>query len=57
MHATCSGAGDAMLLSSPAPQVPKMLGLLVHSWAPGAMHISFKLETDPSILINKAGMG
>jgi phosphopantothenate---cysteine ligase (ATP) len=34
--------------------VPKFLKLLVDRWAPRAMIISFKLETDPSILSDKA---
>ncbi|XP_061457577.1 phosphopantothenate--cysteine ligase [Rhineura floridana] len=34
--------------------VPKMLSPLVKEWAPEAFVISFKLETDPSILIDKA---
>ncbi|ONH70126.1 Phosphopantothenate--cysteine ligase CAB2 [Cyberlindnera fabianii] len=34
--------------------VPKFLRRLVDSWAPGAMIVSFKLETDESILIKKA---
>lgn len=34
--------------------VPKFLKLLVDRWAPRAMIISFKLETDPSILSEKA---
>lgn len=34
--------------------VPKFLKRLVDGWAPGAMIVSFKLETDPSILISKA---
>uniref|UniRef100_A0A8D0BEY3 Phosphopantothenate--cysteine ligase n=1 Tax=Salvator merianae TaxID=96440 RepID=A0A8D0BEY3_SALMN len=34
--------------------VPKMLSPLVKEWAPEAFVISFKLETDPSILIIKA---
>ena len=34
--------------------VPKFLKQLVEKWAPNAMIISFKLETDPSILISKA---
>ena len=34
--------------------VPKFLKALVQDWAPGAMIISFKLETDSSILIRKA---
>lgn len=35
-------------------QVPKFLSRLVDDWAPRAMIISFKLETDDSILIKKA---
>lgn len=34
--------------------VPKFLKSLVDGWAPDAMIISFKLETDPSILVRKA---
>ena len=34
--------------------VPKFLKRLVDGWAPHAMIVSFKLETDPSILISKA---
>lgn len=34
-------------------QVPKMLALLRHRWAPEAFAVSFKLETDESILISK----
>ncbi len=34
-------------------QVPKMLGLLGQQWAPEAFVISFKLETDESLLIAK----
>nr|XP_009668309.1 PREDICTED: phosphopantothenate--cysteine ligase [Struthio camelus australis] len=34
--------------------VPKMLSPLVKEWAPEAFVISFKLETDPSILIEKS---
>jgi phosphopantothenate---cysteine ligase (ATP) len=34
--------------------VPKFLKLLVDGWAPQSMIISFKLETDPSILAKKA---
>ncbi|XP_048207001.1 phosphopantothenate--cysteine ligase isoform X3 [Perognathus longimembris pacificus] len=34
--------------------VPKMLSPLVKDWAPKAFIISFKLETDPSIVINRA---
>lgn len=35
-------------------QVPKFLRRLVDSWAPQAMIVSFKLETDNSILLKKA---
>lgn len=35
-------------------QVPKFLSRLVENWAQGAMIISFKLETDNNILIQKA---
>ncbi|KAG5836081.1 phosphopantothenate--cysteine ligase [Anguilla anguilla] len=34
--------------------VPKMLSPLVKDWAPHAFVISFKLETDPSILLERA---
>ena len=34
--------------------VPKFLKLLVDRWAPHAMIVSFKLETDPSLLSHKA---
>lgn len=34
--------------------VPKFLKQLVDGWAPEAMIVSFKLETDPSILVTKA---
>ncbi|XP_036888392.1 phosphopantothenate--cysteine ligase isoform X2 [Sturnira hondurensis] len=34
--------------------VPKMLSPLVKDWAPKAFVISFKLETDPSIVIDRA---
>jgi phosphopantothenate-cysteine ligase len=34
--------------------VPKFLKQLVDGWAPEAMIVSFKLETDPSILVSKA---
>ncbi|KAG8071169.1 hypothetical protein GUJ93_ZPchr0006g42157 [Zizania palustris] len=37
-------------------QVPKMLSLLRNQWAPLAFCISFKLETDSDILIQKADM-
>ena len=34
--------------------VPKFLKRLVDAWAPKGMIVSFKLETDPSLLISKA---
>ena len=34
--------------------VPKFLKRLVEGWAPECMIVSFKLETDPSILVSKA---
>jgi phosphopantothenate-cysteine ligase len=34
--------------------VPKFLKQLVDGWAPQAMIVSFKLETDPSLLVKKA---
>ena len=34
--------------------VPKFLQQLVDGWAPEAMIVSFKLETDPAILVTKA---
>lgn len=34
--------------------VPKFLKQLVDGWAPDAMIVSFKLETDPSLLVKKA---
>ncbi|XP_072977893.1 phosphopantothenate--cysteine ligase 2-like [Typha angustifolia] len=37
-------------------QVPKMLSVLRKEWAPSAFCISFKLETDPNILLQKADM-
>lgn len=34
--------------------VPKMLSPLVKDWAPKAFVVSFKLETDPDIIISRA---
>ena len=34
--------------------VPKALGILRRSWAPGAFLVSFKLETDEQLLFRKA---
>jgi hypothetical protein len=49
-HKIQSSAGLTMELS----QVPKVLGALTSNWAPGAFVVSFKLETDSSILLSKA---
>lgn len=35
-------------------QVPKMIKPLVKNWAQGGLIISFKLETDPSLLLDKS---
>eukprot|EP00730_Choanoeca_flexa_P012012 TRINITY_DN3033_c0_g1_i1.p1 TRINITY_DN3033_c0_g1~~TRINITY_DN3033_c0_g1_i1.p1 ORF type:complete len:311 (+),score=49.81 TRINITY_DN3033_c0_g1_i1:2-934(+) len=35
-------------------QVPKMLGLLVSEWADKSLVVTFKLETDPDLLAQKA---
>ncbi|KAK9354628.1 DNA/pantothenate metabolism flavoprotein [Lipomyces doorenjongii] len=52
-HKIQSKAGGNKLLMSLDP-VPKFLHRLVEKWAPGAMIISFKLETDSSILLSKS---
>jgi len=49
-HKIQSGSGLALELE----QVPKLLGVLRKEWAPNAMVVSFKLETDHNILIKKA---
>ncbi|ETV84908.1 hypothetical protein H257_02811 [Aphanomyces astaci] len=41
-------------LSLQLQNVPKLLGLLRHVWAPDAFYVSFKLETDETILKQKA---
>ena len=48
-----STTSDGKLIVNLDP-VPKFLRRLVDSWATQAMIVSFKLETDPSILIDKA---
>lgn len=45
------GSGGLELRLSP---VPKLLGNLRHEWAPSAYLVSFKLETDPDLLLGKA---
>ena len=49
---TTSGSGNKLIVD--LDPVPKFLKRLVDGWAPEAMIVSFKLETDPSILISKA---
>ena len=48
--------GRAMLVALML-QVPKMLGTLRSSWAPEAFVVSFKLETDTAILVQKVRLG
>ncbi|KAB8356653.1 hypothetical protein FH972_024230 [Carpinus fangiana] len=45
-------AGKALVID--LDPVPKFLKRLVDGWAPAAMIVSFKLETDPAILTQKA---
>jgi len=48
-----SGAGRQLVIN--LDPVPKFLSALVQSWAPkGSMIVSFKLETNPSLLVAKA---
>lgn len=48
-----SGASRQLVIS--LDPVPKFLNTLVESWAPkGSMIVSFKLETDPDLLVSKA---
>ena len=47
------GSGKQLVIN--LDPVPKFLNNLVQSWAPkGSMIVSFKLETDPSLLVTKA---
>ena len=47
------GSGRQLVIN--LDPVPKFLSSLVHSWAPkGSMIVSFKLETDPDLLVTKA---
>ncbi|RKP12746.1 DNA/pantothenate metabolism flavo protein [Piptocephalis cylindrospora] len=50
-HKIQSGDGS---LSLTMTQVPKFLSILVHSWATSSYIVSFKLETDPKMLLPKA---
>jgi phosphopantothenate---cysteine ligase (ATP) len=49
-----SKTGQGRKLVVDLDPVPKFLKRLVDGWAPDAMIVSFKLETDPSLLISKA---
>lgn len=53
-HKIQSGGGNAGGLNLQLHAVPKMLGELRHVWAPHALCVSFKLETDPGMLVSKA---
>jgi phosphopantothenate-cysteine ligase len=44
--------GEEMVIK--LAKTPKALGVIRHSWLPRAMIVSFKLETDESILLDKA---
>ncbi|EXJ85555.1 hypothetical protein A1O1_05919 [Capronia coronata CBS 617.96] len=49
------GSGASRQLVVNLDPVPKFLSTLVQSWAPkGSMIVSFKLETNPSLLVSKA---
>ena len=50
-HKIQSSAGS---LDLALENVPKCLGKLTRDWAPNAFHVSFKLETDSTILLQKA---
>lgn len=52
-HKIQSQGGSGQLMVNLDP-VPKFLKRLVDAWTPGAMIVSFKLETDESILLSKA---
>ncbi|KDO30294.1 hypothetical protein SPRG_05012 [Saprolegnia parasitica CBS 223.65] len=52
IQSTPSHANDALTLT--LQHVPKLLGLLRYEWAPHAFYVSFKLETDVTILHQKA---
>jgi phosphopantothenate---cysteine ligase (ATP) len=50
-----TGAGASKQLIINLDPVPKFLSSLVQSWAPrGSLIVSFKLETDPELLVSKA---
>lgn len=47
-----TGSGKKLVIG--LDPVPKFLKSLVEGWAPEGMIVSFKLETDPSLLVSKA---
>ena len=49
-----SGTGQSNRLKINLDPVPKFLKSLVDGWAPEGMIVSFKLETDESLLVSKA---
>ena len=51
VHKIQSSAGAPQILLT---NTPKMLYMVTHVWAPQAYIVSFKLETDTSILLDKA---
>ncbi|KAF3089424.1 hypothetical protein TWF569_003063 [Orbilia oligospora] len=51
-----AGPGSGKKLIIDLDPVPKFLKRLVESWAPDSMIVSFKLETDPKLLIKKCNM-
>ena len=53
-HKIQSGGGNAAGLELSLAPTPKMLGELRRAWAPRALHVSFKLETDEALLLGKA---
>lgn len=54
-HSGGQGSGASRQLVINLDPVPKFLSTLVQSWAPeGSMIVSFKLETNPSLLVAKA---
>ncbi|RMZ87990.1 hypothetical protein DV736_g4779, partial [Chaetothyriales sp. CBS 134916] len=53
MDGSAAGTGRQLVIN--LDPVPKFLNTLVSSWAPkGSMIVSFKLETDPNLLVGKA---
>jgi hypothetical protein len=53
-HHKIQSAGGSSGLDLHLEPVPKCLGLLKAEWCPRACVVSFKLETDPAILLKKA---